>query len=501
MTVGSARLATLVSRSAERTPDRLAVAGGHSRLSYRELDLAANRIAHLLEGLGARRGDRVGVWAEKSPLTVAAMQAVLRVGGAYVPIDPLSPEARALRIVEDCRLRVLFTTADRAAALPAGAGLRCVVMDELADGLEGGPSAPVDVGAGGDELAYILYTSGSTGRPKGVCISHRNALAFIEWAVSALDARETDRFANHAPFSFDLSVLDLYAAFAVGGAVSLISEGAAYSATGLVEFVAQARPTVWYSVPSALILMMDHGGMLELADLPMRAILFAGEPFPVKHVRRLRDRWPDVRLLNLYGPTETNVCTFHEVGAVDPERTRPVPIGRACSGDTVWAAREDGSRAEPGEEGVLMVEGPTVMVGYWGHPPHGAGPYVTGDLVRQNPDGDYEYVGRRDGMVKVRGFRIELGEIEAALAAHGAIRDAAVVVTGAGVEARLTAVAVGDPAEARPTLLEVKRHCADRLPRYMIVDRLRWLDALPRSANGKIDRKKIAQDLEEASKT
>ncbi len=160
--------------------------------------------------------------------------------------------------------------------------------------------------------------------------------------------------------------------------------------------MAKQRPTVWYSVPSALILMMDHGGLLELPELPMGAILFAGEPFPIKYVRRLRERWPHVRLLNLYGPTETNVCTFHEVREVDPERTRPVPIGRACSGDTVWVAREDGSRVGEGEEGVLMVEGPTVMMGYWGHPPHGNGPYATGDLVRLSADAEYEYVGRRD---------------------------------------------------------------------------------------------------------
>jgi acyl-coenzyme A synthetase/AMP-(fatty) acid ligase len=166
----------------------------------------------------------------------------------------------------------------------------------------------------------------------------------------------------------------------------------------------------------------------------------------------------------------------------------------------VWIARDDGTPAAEGEDGMLMVDGPTVMMGYWGHLPHGSGSYATGDLVRQNADGDHEYVGRRDSMVKVRGFRIELGEIEAALLSHPATRDVVVVITGDGMTARLIAVIVCHNA-SRPTLLELKQYCADRLPRYMIIDRVRWVEALPRSANGKVDRKQIAANLENTSES
>jgi amino acid adenylation domain-containing protein len=337
-----------------------------------------------------------------------------------------------------------------------------------------------------DELAYILYTSGSTGVPKGVCVSHRNALAFIEWAAREVDARPDDRFSNHAPFHFDLSVFDMYAAWRVGACVSIVPEQHAYVPRALVDFVVRERITVFYAVPSALILMVDRGDLLEQEDLRLRTVVFAGEPYPVKQLRRLRHGLPNVRMFNWYGPTETNVCTGYEVTAIEPDRTAPVPIGRAASGDRVWAVRDDGAVAGVGEEGELLVSGPTVATGYWGREPYGDGPYRTGDVVRQEAPGEYVYVGRRDHMVKIRGHRVELGEVEAALLSHPGVREAAVVATGSGLEARLVAFVAPD-AEP-PSLLDLKRHCAQRLPRHMIVDSVVFLEDLPRTRNGKVDR-------------
>ncbi|MGF1429066.1 amino acid adenylation domain-containing protein [Kitasatospora sp. LaBMicrA B282] len=507
----------LVIDSAARHPDRPAVVTQDTTLDYRRLDRDADRLAHRLRALGVARGDRVVIWSEKSAAVVVAMQAVLRLGAAYVPMDGSAPPARVAALAGDCAASVVLTTAERAEELvdrlPPALPCRTLTGQDPAqqaaatepsgpEPSEPEPSAPESSGpvaavneqVDSDELAYILYTSGSTGTPKGVCISHRNALAFVEWAVAELQAGPADRFSNHAPFNFDLSVLDLYAAFATAASVHLVPAELAYAPVQLVEFLRRQEITVWYSVPSALTLMVQEGGLLEQpAPSALRAVLFAGEPFPLPQVRALAG-WTTARLLNLYGPTETNVCTWHEVQPADLERDRPVPIGVACSGDKCWAQKADGSVGGPGDEGELYVEGPTVMLRYWGRPLQ-LGPYPTGDVVTVLPDGSFDYVGRRDHMVKVRGHRIELGEVEAALTAHPDVAEAAALVVGAGAAARLVAFVVAGP-DREPGPLELRRHCAQRLPRYMLADELHRIDRLPRTRNGKVDRAALADQVQ-----
>jgi amino acid adenylation domain-containing protein len=474
----------LLAASAARTPDAPAVIGAAGSTSYGELDERADVLAGLLSARRIGKGDRVLIWSPKSADAIAAMQAVLRLGAVYVPVDPLTPPERFATIARESGALALCAPGDLSARVPSPLRdrLACIDLDAAPGAL---PRTPVNTCVEPDDLAYILYTSGSTGTPKGVCISHRNALAFIDWAVAELAPGPQDRFANHAAFSFDLSVLDLYAAFAVGAAVCPVPTEFAYAPQRLVEFLRGERISVWYSVPSVLILMLRDGGLLDRpAPTALRALLFAGEPFPIGYVRALAT-WSDARLLNLYGPTETNVCTYHEVRPADLARDLPVPIGRPCSGDRAWARRPDGAEAGPGEEGELVVSGPTVFGGYWGRPPQ-EGPYATGDRVKVRPDGAFDYLGRRDDMVKIRGHRIELGDVLAALYAHPGVAEAAVVAVGEGLDRSLAAFVIRSQGSGFGNVA-LRRHLAGRLAPHMIPGDIRFVDQLPHNDRGKLD--------------
>lgn len=489
------RLHQLVSNSASRTPQARAIVGAAVTLTYGQLDTLANQYAAALHAHGVTPGERVVIWSGKSVHAVAVMQAVLRLGALYVPVTSANPPARVAWIARDCAATLVVTDPDLAAGAPAvreEAGVPALTSEELlTQGAEPPGAAPQRLAAyesQPDDPAYILYTSGSTGDPKGVCLSHRNALAFVEWAGNLLQVRAADRLINHAPFNFDLSVFDLYAAFRAGASVYLIPTELACVPTELVRFLYEQQISIWYSVPSVLTLMMREGGLLDGEQPPaLRACIFAGEPFPISHVQELRKAWSGVRLLNWYGPTETNVCTSYEVCDSDLSRTTPLPIGTACCGNTVHLD-------PPGGEGELVVTGPTVMLGYWGKPRH-EGPYRTGDIGRLDASGNLNYLGRRDHLVKVRGNRIELGEIEAAISTLPSVADVAVVVTGSGLMARLHAV-VAPVRGATVGLLDVKRCCAERLPTYMIVDELLVVDSLTLTANGKKDRAALVAAVE-----
>ncbi|GAA3869801.1 amino acid adenylation domain-containing protein [Streptomyces sedi] len=487
------RLEDLVASAARVAPDSPAVRAPDGELTYRQLDALAERYAAALAARGVGAGDRVVIWSGKSLHAVALMQGCLRVNAVYAPVAESNPPTRLAKIADGCTAALVVTDAEGLERVPEASAVKAPVLsfgELLAEPVSDAPTGAVRAVGGPDDPAYLLYTSGSTGDPKGVCVSHRNALAFVEWAVDHLGLGPGDRLANHAPFNFDLSVFDLYAAFAAGAEVHLIPQGVAYAPELLVRLLFERRITVWYSVPSALTLMMSKGGLLD-QDPPrhLRICLFAGEPFPLPYAQRLRAHWPDVRMFNWYGPTETNVCTSYEVTADDLARSTPLPIGTAASGDTLELR---GGEEEDVRE--LWVSGPSVMLGYWGREPQ-RGAYPTGDLVRETPDGNLEYAGRRDHMVKIRGQRVELGEIESVLDSHPSVADSAVVVVGEGLRAALHAVIVPQPG-SRVSFLLLKQWCAERLPVYMLLDVLHTVDELPRTENGKKDRMGMAEKIE-----
>ncbi len=453
----------LLDTSAQRCPDRPAVRFLGREWYYGELATRSNQLARALRQAGVRRGDRVGLWLHKSPESVQAVYGIMKCGGVYVPLDPMAPVRRAAYIAQDCGLEVLVTDAAHAEQLAAlreaGAPVRAVVcLEESAPVRTGGkgeiltaeevrrqPSAAIDAPTIESDLAYILYTSGSTGTPKGVMIAHRTCLTFVNWAFHKFQLRAGDRATSMAPFHFDLSTFDLYATAKAGGTVVLVPEKLAALPVKLADLWQEERITVTYMVPSRLSLLVQYG-RLETHDLSgLRLMLFAGEVFPVKYLRRLVHAIPHATYYNLYGPTETNVCTYHRVRPQDVAEDGPpsLPIGRVCENTEVFAL-DDEQRliTTPGIEGELWVRGPTVAQGYWGDPARTAASfrqnplhnrysdptYRTGDLVKLAEDGvNYLFLGRRDHMVKSRGYRIELGEIESVLYRDPEVKEAAVV--------------------------------------------------------------------------
>jgi amino acid adenylation domain-containing protein len=508
-------LGDLLTLSADRFPDKTAIEDPASgACSYADLREAADRIARALADIGVRRGDRVGICAPKSIGTVAAIFGILRAEAAYVPVDSTAPAERNAHIFRDCSVKAVLTVPalieDLHTALDAprldvdaefpipGVGGSAISLARIDWGGVSGEAAPIP------DLAYILYTSGSTGRPKGVMHSHGTALSFVNWCSQELRPTDRDRFSSHAPFHFDLSILDLYVSLKHGATLVLIGEELGKQPQQLAELIAEERLSIWYSTPSILRLLVEFGRM-ERFDYPaLRIVIYAGEVFPPKHQRALRARWPRPVYYNLYGPTETNVCTYDKVTDVPPDDHQgPLPIGSACSGDRTRAVNADGLPVPPGEEGELLVSGGSVMLGYWNLPennsrvfarePDGTRWYRTGDMVVDQGGGYYLFLGRRDRMVKRRGYRVELAEIEAALHGHDCITEAGVIAIPDPESGVLIKAFVAWTGGSAPSTVELKSFAAMRLPAYMIPDRFVVLPSLPKTSTDKIDYQKLRE--------
>lgn len=501
----------LLETSARRWPERVAVEDPErgTQMTYRALDALADEIQAHLARRGVRSGDRVGVCLPKSIGAVATLFGILKAGAAYVPVDPDAPPSRNAYIFQDCAVRALVVDAPRVDSLrheygqalaektfpvPEAAGITPHLLVPAA----GDPPPPEPA----PNLAYILYTSGSTGRPKGVMHTHASALSFVDWCAATFHPDATDRFTSHAPFHFDLSILDLYVALGHGACLVLLGETLGKRPQQLAEVVAAHGITVWYSTPSILRLLVEYGSLDDRDCSALRLVLFAGEVFPIQHWKALKALWPHPTYYNLYGPTETNVCTYYRVPDEDTSgRSEPFPIGTTCANDRTCVADEHGRAVTPGEEGELYVSGGSVMQGYWNRPERTAAAFLideagtrwyrTGDLVREDADGNYLFVGRRDRMIKRRGYRVELGEIEAALYRHPNVAEAAVVALpdeGHGVLVTAFLSWRGDEA---PSTIRLKRFCAQHLPLYMIPDRFSVQSALPKTSTDKIDYQKL----------
>jgi amino acid adenylation domain-containing protein len=515
----SEHLCNYLEASARQFPDRVAsVDADGTVVTYRELEERASRIGGFLKERGVRPGDRVGLVLPKSTAALVALFGVMKAGAAYVPVDYSGPAERTRSILADCGVRAVFADqlrpelagiADTVVLVGAGpdneyAGSHGSVVWNVA--LRHGPLEVDFAARRADDLAYILYTSGSTGVPKGVMLTHQNATSYVDWCSSVFCPRENDRFSSHAPFHFDLSILDIYLPIKHGASVHLIPDELGKNPRELAAFIADRQLTVWYSTPAILGFLAEFGQLGRHDYSSLRLVLFAGEVFPVKQLRRLVKQWPSPVYYNLYGPTETNVCTFAQVPTPIPdERTEPFPIGWPCSHCEALVLNSEKQPVASAEEGLLYISGPSLFRGYWQRRTETAAAfferdgvrwYNTGDVVKQDRADGFVYVGRHDRMVKRRGYRIELNEIEACLYRHPAISGAAVVAlphpdSGMRIISYLVAASASPP-----SVVQMKAFCNQHLPAYMNPDFFIFIDALPRTSTDKTDYQGLIKKFE-----
>ncbi len=486
-----ARVHELIERQARRTPDRVAVEDDGGRLTYAELDHRADAVAAQLQALGIGAGALVGLYLERSIDAVAALIGVLKAGAAYVPMDPSYPSERLSFVGQDAGLSALLTSRELRGQAPAGPW-RIVTLEA---GSRARRQRTDEAVLDRPDLAYVIYTSGSTGTPKGVAIRHTSVVNLLTSMQREPGLTGKDVLLAVTTLSFDIAVLELLLPLTVGARVVIASRAAGMDGGALASLIAESGATVMQATPATWQMLVESGW----SGTPGLKVLCGGEAMPPDLATALLERAGEV--WNMYGPTETTIWSSVE----RVQRGAPPTIGRPIANTQMYVL--DGQRRPLpiGVAGELYIGGDGLASAYWNRPGltaerfvpdpfggrEGARLYRTGDRARYRSDGRIECLGRADDQIKLRGFRIEPGEIEAALRAHPGIRDAAVAAQPDAIgSTRLVAYVVASgasavqPEDLRATLRAI-------LPEYMVPSAFVPLEALPRTSNGKIDRRAL----------
>ncbi|HKI03783.1 MAG TPA: amino acid adenylation domain-containing protein [Thermoanaerobaculia bacterium] len=495
---------------AAAAPEAVAAESGRRRLTYGELNRQANRLAHHLRSRGAGPGTWVAVYMERSLEMVEAVLGVLKAGAAYVPLEPVFPPERIERILTTLGIAHVVTQTDRMPVLDELAcrpGLLDVICLDAPGALAGHSPKDPEPLAGPESMAYAIFTSGSTGSPKGVMVRHRPVVNLIGWVNETFAVGPGDRVLFTTSLCFDLSVYDIFGLLAAGGTIRLADREDLDEPARLVRILAREPITFWDSAPAALQrlvpLFAPEGA--PFAGSPLRLVFLSGDWIPVTLPGAVRESFPTARVISLGGATEATIWSnFHPEGEPDPSWVS-VPYGRPIR-NARYHVLDDGLRPCPvGVAGDLYIGGDCLAAGYAADPPLTAGKFIpdpfpngpgdrlyrTGDRARYRPGGNLEFLGRLDHQVKIRGHRIELGEIESVLGQHPAVRTSAVLAREdlPGGKALVAYVVPADsPGLGAEGLREFLRQ---RLPEYMLPAAFVFLESLPVTANGKLDRKAL----------
>lgn len=482
--------------------DREAPRQGRDRtLTYEELSQLANQLGHRLRHLGVKPNQLVAVVMEKGWEQIVAVLGIVASGAAYVPIDPQLPPERLTYMLEDSQVQIVLTQSKFKANLALPDHLQLICLD--GDTLASEDISPLKSNQQLDDLAYVIYTSGSTGMPKGVAISHRSVLNMVCATNNSWQVTKSDRLLALTALNHDLSVYDIFGLLAAGGTLVIPDAAKVREPSHWLELMGEHGVTLWNSVPPMMEMLLDYADSVpEKTNLNLRLAILGGDFIPVSLPNRLRKLISQVSLLSIGGPTETTVWNiWYPVATVDPD-WQSIPYGRPIANTKYHVLNEKLEDCPIWVPGELYCSGVGLAKGYWNnptktaasfieHPLTGERIYRTGDRGRYLPDGNIAFNGRADFQIKLRGYRIEPGEIEAALAQDPQIKAAVVMLIGEqNSDKRLIAYLIPTSDQEIP-VEELRSYLSQKIPEYAIPSVFHWLESLPLSANGKVDRKAL----------
>jgi len=510
-------LESFLELSARERPDKIALVAGNARWTYAQLEAMANRLAHALRAEGVERGERVAVCLENGVEAVAAIFAVLKAGAVLIMVNPTTKADKLRFVLNNSRAAFLVASASKVAGLdeiwaqtpylrvlvavgkPAGYGVpqpRCLGFDDLLT-RHAGDDRPPEKRAIDVDLAALVYTSGSTGRPKGVMFTHQSMIAGATSVTTYLKNTPNDIILSVLPLSFGYGLFQVLMGAKIGGTV-VLERSIAYP-HAVIRKLAQERATGFPLVPTmaAMLLQMD---LSKYDWSSLRYLTSAGAALPTEHIVRLRELFPHVQIYSMYGQTECLRASYLEPLEID---RRPASVGRGMPNQEVWLVDEHGCRVGAGVVGELVVRGAHVMKGYWELPAETAarlrpGPLLgenvlhTGDLFRTDDEGYLYFVARMDDIIKSRGEKVSPKEVEDVLHAHPEIAEAAVVGVPDEILGQAIKAVVVVKGGSRLTERDVLRHCAARLEDFMVPKLVEFRPSLPKTANGKSDKKALS---------